>query len=65
MKASPVTVHTAGRNEEHRDEDKLKITVFNIDKAGQDKVGQTRMNTRSKELIRSKLTEQTGTKYTV
>ncbi len=32
-----VTVHTAGRNEEHEDEDKLKITVFNIDTAGQDK----------------------------
>ncbi len=30
-----VTVHTAGRNEEHEDEDKLKLTVFNIGKARQ------------------------------
>ncbi len=30
-----VTVHTAGRNEEHADVDKLKLTVFNKDKAGQ------------------------------
>ncbi len=29
-------VHTMGINEEHEDEDKLKITVFNVDKAGQD-----------------------------
>ncbi len=28
-------VLTAGRNEEHEDEDKLKLTVFNVDKAGQ------------------------------
>ncbi len=40
-----VTVHTAGRNEEHEDEDKLKWTVFNVDKAGQDKAGQTHRNT--------------------
>ncbi len=32
-----LTVHTAGRNEEHGDVDKLKITVFNSNKAGQDK----------------------------
>ncbi len=30
-----VTVHTAGRNKEHADVDKLKLTVFNKDKAGQ------------------------------
>ncbi len=28
-------VHTAGRNEEHADEDKLKLTVFNEGKARQ------------------------------
>ncbi len=36
-----VTVHTAGRNEEH--EDKLKMTVFNVD-ARQDKAGQAHRN---------------------
>ncbi len=36
-----VTVHTAGKNEEHADEDKLKLTVFNTDKARQGKAGQT------------------------
>ncbi len=40
-----VTVHTAGRNEEHADVDKLKLTVFNKDKARQDKAGQTHRNT--------------------
>ncbi len=30
-----VTVHTAGRNEEHANEDKLKHTVFNSNMAGQ------------------------------
>ncbi len=57
-----VTVHTAGRNAEHEDEDKLKMTVFNVDKAGQDKAGQTHRNTGSNEQTRRKLTEQTGTK---
>ncbi len=42
---SSVTVHTAGRNEEHADEDKLKLTVFNMDQARQDKAGQTHRNT--------------------
>ncbi len=37
-----VTVHTAGRNEEHADVDKLKLTVFNKDKARQDKTRQGR-----------------------
>ncbi len=34
-----VTVHTAGRNEEHADEDKLKITVFNKSKQGKTRQG--------------------------
>ncbi len=38
-------VHTAGRNEEYEDWDKLKLTVFNI-KQGQDKAGQIHRNTR-------------------
>ncbi len=32
--------HTPGRNKEHGDEDKLKLTVFNLDKQGQ--AGQAR-----------------------
>ncbi len=36
---SSVTMHTAGRNEEHADEDKLKITVFNLDKQGKTRQG--------------------------
>ncbi len=35
-----VTVHTTRRNEEHEDEDILQITVFNSNKAGQDKTRQ-------------------------
>ncbi len=36
-------MHTAGRNKEHADEDKLKITVFNdTSKARQDKTKQGR-----------------------
>ncbi len=46
---SGVTVHTMGRIEEHADENKLKITVFNTDKARQDKAGQTHRNTGSNE----------------
>ncbi len=38
-----VTVHTAGRNEEHADEDKLQINslYFNSNKAGQDIVSRS------------------------
>ncbi len=35
-----VTVHTSGRNEEHGDVDKLKLTVFNKGKARQGKARQ-------------------------
>ncbi len=42
-----VTVHTAGRNTVKSI--KLKLTVFNINKAGQDKQRQTHMNTGSNE----------------
>ncbi len=41
---------------------KLKITVFNINKAGQDKARQTHRNTGSNEWTRPKLTEQAGNK---
>ncbi len=43
-------MHRAGRNEEHEDEDKLKITVFNI-KQGRERQGKadTHRNTGSNE----------------
>ncbi len=40
--AKSVTVHTRGRNEEHGDEDKLKITVFNVSKQGKARQGKAR-----------------------
>ncbi len=40
-----ITVHTEGRNKEYADEDKLKLTVFNTDKARTDKTGQGRADT--------------------
>ncbi len=44
-----VTVHTMGRNEEHGDEDKLKYTVFNVDKAGQTQTGTPGVTSRPDE----------------
>ncbi len=61
-----VTVHTVGRNEEHADEDKLKLTVFNTGKAGQGKAGQGRAGQGKAGQGRARqgraLTKQTGTK---
>ncbi len=34
--------HTPGRNEEHGDEDKLKLTVFNLDRQGKARRGKAR-----------------------
>ncbi len=44
-----VTVHTAGRNTELRVNLNNSIQTINSNKAGQDKTGQTHMNTRSNE----------------
>ncbi len=55
-----VTVHTAGRSEEHGDGNKLNYTVFNINMAGQDKAGQTHRKTGSNQETRQTLPEQTG-----
>ncbi len=51
---SSVTVHTAGRNEEHADEDKLKLTVFNMDKARQGKARQGRADTQEHRGVTSR-----------